>query len=226
MAWSSLSRTVALVVVALVATTLGGCRSSADLEVQKLQARAAYEQAIKHLSERRVSLGLTSLNEAVTIDPTNPIYRNALGVIRLELKQPKEAQAEFAKAIELDPGYAEAHHNLGLAHAEQRRYEEAIVAYRKALALPTYPSPELAYHNMGNAYLGLHRLGEAEEAYRAALRLEHRRVETHYNLGALLAMTGRKAEARQEFQAVREIDPSSPFAELAGEALKRLDPGG
>jgi hypothetical protein len=51
-------------------------------------------------------------------------------------------------------------------------------------------------------------------------------VETHYNLGALLALMGRKGEAKQEFQAVRDIDPASPFAELAAEALKRLDQGG
>jgi hypothetical protein len=46
MAWSGLSRTVALV-VALAATAVGGCRSTADVEVQRLQARAAYEQAIR-----------------------------------------------------------------------------------------------------------------------------------------------------------------------------------
>ena len=225
MARLSLSRTVALV-VALVAITLCGCRSAVDQEVQRLQARASYEQAIKHLSERRVSLGLTALNEAVTLDPANAIYRNALGVIRLDLRQPKEAQAEFVKAIEVDPRYAEAHHNLGLAHAEQRRFDEAVVAYRKALTFPTYASPEVAYHNLGNAYLGLNKLAEAEDSYRAALRLESRRVETHYNLGALLALMGRKGEAKQEFQAVRDIDPASPFAELAAEALKRLDQGG
>lgn len=225
MARLRLSRTLTLV-VALVATALGGCRSAVDQEVQRLQARAAYEQGLRHLSEKRISLGLSALGESVTLDPANPIYRNALGVVRLDLKQPKEAQAEFAKAIALDPGYAEAHHNLGLAHAEQRRFDEAVGAYRKALSFPTYSTPDVAYHNLGNAYLGLNRLPEAEDAYRAALRLEGRRVETHYNLGALLAMMGRKAEAKQEFQAVRDIDPASPFAELAGEALKRLDQGG
>lgn len=225
MAWSGVSRTAALVVALLVAI-LGGCRSAADVEVERIRASAAYEQALKHLEEKRVSLALTSLNEAANLDPTKAIYRNALGFIKLNLKQFKEAQGEFAKAIEIDPTYGEAHHNLGLAYAEQGRYEDAVTAYRKALSFPTYSSREVAYHNMGNAYLGLTKFPEAEDSYRAALRLKSSQVETHYNLGALLVLTGRKAEARQEFQAVRDIDPSSPFAELAAEALKKLDQGG
>jgi tetratricopeptide (TPR) repeat protein len=203
-----------------------GCRSAVDIEVQRLQARAAYEQGLKHLAEKRVSLGMTSLQEAISLDAESPIYRNALGVVQLDLKRPKDAQAQFEAAIAIDPNYAEAHHNLGLAHAEQRRFEEAIAAYRKALSLPTYPTPEVAYHNLGNAYLALNRMPEAEDAYRAALRLEGRRVETHYNLGALLAILGRKDEAVRSFQTVRELDPSSPFAELAAEALKKLGQGG
>lgn len=225
MANRTLSRTVVLA-GALALALVGGCRSAVDIEVQKLQARANYEQALRHLSEKRVSLGLTTLQEAISLDPDNPIYRNALGVVQLDLKRPTEAQAQFEKAIALDAAYAEAHHNLGLAHAEQKRYDDAITAYRRALAFPTYPTPEVAYHNLGNAFLAQGKMAEAEDSYRAALRLEGRRVETHYNLAALLAILGRKDEAKKEFQAVREIDPSSPFAELAGEAIKKLDQGG
>ena len=43
-------------------------------------------------------------------------------------------------------------HNLGLSFAEQGRYEEAIAAYRKALSMPIYPTPEVGYYNLGRAY--------------------------------------------------------------------------
>ena len=56
---------------------------------------------------------------------------------------------EFQKAVTLDDGNAEAHQNLGVALAEQSRWEEASAQYRKALALPTLRSPDVAQHNLG-----------------------------------------------------------------------------
>ena len=95
---------------------LAGCRSAVDEQVQRLQARAAYEQGIKNLSEKRVSLGLVSLQEAVSLDPDNALYRNALGVVNLDLGRKAEAQEQFQKAVALEPTYGEAQHNLDLVH--------------------------------------------------------------------------------------------------------------
>ena len=143
-------------IAALVALVLaaGGCATSKEEQVRKIQARNAYDQGGSNFREGRVSLGLAALQEAVQLDPENAVYHNALGVAQLQLRRWPEAQASFEKAIELDPGYAEAYHNLGLALARQGRLDQAIASYRKALTFPTYPSPELAYHNMGEAYLG------------------------------------------------------------------------
>lgn len=212
--------------VGLSMAVLVGCASTQDQEVKRLQARSSYEQAVRNLSEKRLSLGLASLREAVLLDPANPVYRNALGVVHLDMGKPQEAQVQLAKAVELDPNYAEAHHNLGLSYSEQARFDEAIVAYRKALAFPTYPTPEVAYHNLGNAYFYQDKLGEAEEAYRAALQLEPRLVPAHYGLGLVLSKVGRQEEARASFRAARDLDPGSPFGKAAVEALKTLGEGG
>lgn len=205
---------------------VAGC-TSADDEVRRLQARATYEQAIRNLADKRVSLGLNNLREAVALDPENPVFRNALGVVLLDaLGKPVEAQAEFQKAVELDPQYAEAHHNLGLALAAQGKAEEAIAQYRKALALPIYPTPEIGYYNMGNAYLHLGRLQEAEEAYRTAVQLAPKMAAPYYGLGMTLWRAGRKDEARAAFKAARDLGPGSPFGRAATDALKTIDDGG
>ena len=44
---------------------------------------------------------------------------------------------------------AEAYRKQGFDHSEAGRYEEAIIAYKKYIALK--PDDALAYHNMGNA---------------------------------------------------------------------------
>jgi Flp pilus assembly protein TadD len=212
--------------VLLAVLFLAGCASTVDQEVQRLQARSLYEQGLKSLGNQQVSQGLTSLKEAVQLDPVNPVFRNTLGVVYLDLARPSEAELEFRKAIELDPGYAEAHHNLGLAFAEQGRWDQAIAAYRKALSLPIYSTPEVAYYNLGRAYLQTGKPREAEEALRTAIQLDSRLAAAYYQLGLVLAGSGRQEDAKVAFRRARDLEPASPFGRAAIEALKTLGEGG
>jgi superkiller protein 3 len=212
---------------AAVLLLLIGCASSSkDEAVRRLQARSLYEQALKNLGAKQISPGLNALKEAVQLDPENPIFRNTLGVVLLDLGRPAEAGVEFRKAVELDPSYAEAQHNLGLSHAEQGRYEEAIAAYKKALSLPIYPTPEVAYYNLGRAYSQTGRPGEAEEALRTAIQLDPKLVAAYYQLGVALTNVGRREEAKGAFRRARDLEPTSPFGQAAIEALKTLGEGG
>ena len=197
-----------------------------DQEVRRLQARSLYEQGLKSLADRQLSSGLTSFREATRLDPDNPVFHNTLGVLLLDLRKPGEAETEFQKAVELDPSYAEARHNLGLSFAEQGRYEQAIGAYRKALTLPIYPTPEVGYYNLGRAYAQVNKLREAEDALRTALRLDPRLAAAHYQLGVVLTSAGRREDAKASFRQARDLEPSSPFGQAAVEALKTLGEGG
>ena len=226
MANAVLSRNAArALITALVAlvVTAGGCATSKEEQVRKIQARNAYDQGGANFREGRVSLGLASLQEAVQLDPDNASYWNALGVAQLQLRRWPEAQASFEKALQLDANYAEAYHNLGLSQARQGRLDQAVASYRKALTYPTYPSPELAYHNMGDAYLRLGKLREAEESLRQAIQLEPKGQFSHYLLGVVLAEAGRKDEATTVFRQARDLDPGSSVGLLTVEALKTLE---
>ena len=219
-------RTALLGALGAALILVGGCATGKEAEVRKIQARNAYDQAGGNIREGRISLGLAALQTAVELDPENPQYRNALGVVQLQLRRWPEAQAAFEKATELDPTYAEAYHNLGLVMAAQDRLDLAIASYRKALTFPTYPSPELAYHNLGQAYLLQGKLREAEEALRQAIQLEGNNQFSHYLLGVILAEAGRKQEARAAFIVARDLDPNSSVGKLTVEALKTLGEGG
>ena len=214
------------VALAVTAALAGGCATGKEEQVRKIQARNAYDQAGANIREGRVSLGLASLQEAVELDPENAVYRNALGVAQLQLRRWPEAQTAFEKAIQIEPTYAEAYHNLGLAFASQNKLDQAVLNYRKALTFPTYPSPELAYHNLGEAYLRQGKLKEAEESLRQAVQLEPKNQFSHYLLGVVLAEAGRRDEARAVFKHARDIDPASSVGKLTVEALKVLGEGG
>src|SRR5262247_970758 len=88
------SRQRAFFVVALAAAlALGGCAglSEQEAETRRLQARAAYERGLAHLSKREPAPALTAIHEAVTIDGSVPVYWNAMGWIYLQLGHPDVA---------------------------------------------------------------------------------------------------------------------------------------
>ena len=205
---------------------LSSCAASQDEQVRRLRARSMYEQGLRSLADGQLSPGLSSLKEAVQLDPDNPIFHNGLGVLLLELRKPAEAEAEFQRAVELDSNYAEAHHNLGLSFAEQGRYEQAIAAYRKAISLPLYSTPEVGYYNLGRAYAQVNKFQEAEDALRTAIKLQPKLSAAYYQLGVVLTSTGRREEAKGAFRRARDLDPASPFGQAAVEALKTLGEGG
>lgn len=67
----------------------------------------------------------------------------------------QEALANYARAIELDPGYSKAYSNRGTTYREMRRYAEALADYDRAIQVdPTYAT---AYYNRALTYGDLER---------------------------------------------------------------------
>jgi uncharacterized protein (TIGR02466 family) len=94
------------------------------------------------------------------------------------------ALAAFEKAIELQPNYAEAHHNLGVSLRLQHRPKEALEHYETAQRLGLDGSE--MRHNLGNAYMDLQQPERAIDAYRGALAKDATNLDTHRNLNSLL----------------------------------------
>lgn len=76
----------------------------------------------------------------------------------------------FTKAIELDPKYANAYFNRGIAYSNLKKYPEAIADYTKAIELdPKYAD---AYYNRGGAYKALGKTKEANADFAKTKELE------------------------------------------------------
>ena len=63
-------------------------------------------------------------------------------------KKLDEAIACFRQALELDPKFAPAHRNLGIALYKQGKLDEAIACFRNALEVD--PNDAQAHRNLGN----------------------------------------------------------------------------
>jgi Tfp pilus assembly protein PilF len=214
-----------LVAVVSAALITSGCAKPAThqiTEVQKLQARAAYERALTYIADKQASPALAALKEAVDIDGSVTLYRNLLGLLYLDLQRPELALEQFQKVVEIDPKMADGWFHRGVALSEMRRWDEAIESYRKAVALPTLSVPDLAHQSLGMALYNVRRYSEAEQALRFAINLDPQLQAAYYNLGLVFAAEERRDEARAAFRRARQLAPDSPFGEAARDRLKAL----
>jgi tetratricopeptide (TPR) repeat protein len=67
--------------------------------------------------------------------PESAIAWNILGSAQSKLGKMAAAEQSFQKTVKLDPGYAEAHENFGRMMLDQKRDEDAIAHFRRAVCI-------------------------------------------------------------------------------------------
>jgi superkiller protein 3 len=61
----------------------------------------------------------------------------------MQVRRPADAVAEYRKAVDIDPRYAVAHHNLAIALRQLGLTDEAVAEYRIALSLEKVKSDKV-----------------------------------------------------------------------------------
>lgn len=107
-------------------------------------------------------------------------------------------------------GHGEANYALGRYYQGQRRYDDAIRAYREVLEAE--PDHADAHNALGVIYANQRRYELAEWEIRTALRLRPDAAYVHNNLGYALLLQGRFAEAVSAFGKALFLEPGQPRA--------------
>jgi len=178
------------------------------------------QQEISGAIARKLRAVLTpELEQQLQSVPTdNPraydYYLAGLSVLRQggALSRLAEAQQQFQRALEADPGFARA--QAGLCQVAILTYErtgatdhvhQAEAACRAALdADPTLKETEMA---LGRLYLASGRHEQAEAVYRSLLRRSPRDAEVRIGLGRALVRSKRTEEAEQSFREAVVVEP-------------------
>ena len=122
----------------------------------------------------------------------------------LEPGAPDEAVTAYERALELDPGHAGAHLNLGRLLHERGDLAAAERHYRQVLASPGQAA--LAAFNLGTVLEDRGLRDPALRAYLDALSAEPTLADAHFNAARLLEASGRKAEALRHLGAYRQLE--------------------
>jgi Flp pilus assembly protein TadD len=190
---------------------------------QNKEAELSFEMGLTHLREGRPEQALELFRKAVKQDSKNPYFYKGVGQAYLRLRRFDEAEKAFAKALELNPYYADIHNDLGTALAAQGKREAARREFLSAYADPTNPTPELTARNLASLYLEEKNYAEALNWARTAVVRNKAYGEAHVLVADLLANLGRPEEAVQHLEESEKAVPTDLGISLAlGEAYYRV----
>ena len=163
------------------------------------------------------------------------------GIERLASNDLEGAQAAFRRALQLQPGYADA--MLGLAEVASRRNRQDEAARLIRDAVKAEPGNAHAQASLGRLQAVSKQYGDAETSLKKAIELDPRLIRPKMDLADLYATALRKPqEALALYKGVLAIDPSHagasyasgivlaglgdlPAAQQALETAHRLEPG-
>lgn len=164
----------------------------------KVLVRSRKKKAFACIQEGRFADAKAIYQDICRADSRDAEAWFLLGAVNGQLGLLDETIACCRKAVELNPGYIDAHYNLAQAYMHQQRSEEAVAAYRQVVRLR--PDHAEAYNTMGLALEKLGRIDEAIGCYREALRINPKHADAYYNLGNVLPHIGDVEKAVECYQ--------------------------
>jgi len=185
------------------------------------KARAAAVRAIAlddSLAEAHLALGNVlfrgdwdwlgaerEFDRALELDPRSSLAHWYMSLLALAMGHNDRGLAEMQQAQLLDPASENIHDDLGWVYYLNRRFDQALDESKKVIALE--PQSISAHHQLGKTYLQLRRFAQAEQEFRFTVTLNE--IHRGYaDLGQLLALTGRTAQARSVLADLQRIDKS------------------
>lgn len=146
------------------------------------------------------------LERAATMNPRDPEIANNRALIARDIGQADLAEAEFRRALELRPGFAQASTGLGRLLIDQERWQDARDIYE---TLPqASPGNVASRYGLGMALLGL---GEAEAAaagFDALIREGNDRPEIRFMRARARLELGEVDQAIDDLQDAHARGPS------------------
>lgn len=208
-------RARALQALSIVAPTPGAVRSLSDAALASAQAAA---RAAPDLPEVQSTLGYILQNGQLDFPAAGRLYARSLalapndadiliryGLFNVRVGQTEAGLTALEKATRLDPVNPRAFRALGLGSYGARRYDQAIQAMRRALALA--PDTAAAHAVIGDS---LFRQGKTDAAL-VEYRLEKQDFTRESGLAIALFKAGDRAGAEAAFARLSAIGEGSAY---------------
>lgn len=164
------------------------------------------------------------MSRSLELDANDAETWYAMGRLHYTQGRYGDAVKCFEKTLALNPRSVKGENNLGLAYEALNRNDDAVRAYRTAIAWQKDdPAPsEQPLLNLAILLLHRNQLQEAQQLLEQAARIAPKEPRVHENLGQVYLRTGSPADAVREFDAAVRLAPGNPrYHFLLGQACRR-----
>ena len=154
------------------------------------------------------------LERSVAMDPDSKEAWYYLGRAYYTASRIPDARGAFERVLRLDPRDARAENNLGLIFESGGKTEEALTAYRNAIAWQKEngPSAEQPYLNLGSLLVTLDRAQEAIPPLQKAVELASENSQCHLRLGTAYLHLNWLDDAQKELLEAVRLSPQDATA--------------
>jgi tetratricopeptide (TPR) repeat protein len=176
------------------------------LEKRPGNARAAMNCGAALLSADAPVEALTRLNEAIRLNPNDPMAFNNRGLAHHRLGNYEQALRDLSHAVQLGgANQVRAYNNRALTFIQLGRVDSALQDLSSAIGiLPSYERP---YYNRGNLFLRLGRLEEGLRDLTRAMQLAPENAAAYVDRGNLYARLGQHPQAIADFSRAIRLKP-------------------
>jgi serine/threonine protein kinase/tetratricopeptide (TPR) repeat protein len=205
--------------------TSGGLNKAIDYFQQAIAKDPNYALAYSGLADSYFSMtrntGVLSPKEAgakarqaaekaLELDPSLPEAHASMGLVLLVFEWDfAEAEREFRRAIDLNPGYPYAHVWYAELLYGNGRYDESISENRKAVALEPFTSNIRV--NLGVTLMFGKHIQESEQQFRQTLDMDPNYPAAHYFYAQVLILQKKFDEAVIEMEKTTQSLPESSY---------------
>jgi TolB-like protein/DNA-binding winged helix-turn-helix (wHTH) protein/Tfp pilus assembly protein PilF len=157
---------------------------------------------------------IEAATKALALDSNLAEAHAALGFTKFRFEGDWEgAQKELRRAVDLNPGYADAHLWMGLFEDMVGKAQDACASFYTAHELDPL-NPSVGQH-VAWCLFGDGKYDQAIEEARKNVELEPRQVNTRESLAEMYELRGRLAEAVSEYEKTVEISSGDQCSQLA-----------
>jgi tetratricopeptide (TPR) repeat protein len=183
-------------------------------EKDKLASEPA-KAAVRNAAPATVNLLLGAPSAAASAAASKESTIFSEGVALSTAGKHAEAIEKFNAGIVANPACVECYNNIGYSHAQMKDYDKAEAAYKKAAELK--PDNSTAWNGLANIYNAQRKFELAVEASQKATELSTNlsspgggggNADAMYNQGVILWNGGKVADAKKQFEAAIQANPS------------------
>jgi tetratricopeptide (TPR) repeat protein len=168
-------------------------------------AAPLYEAGLAHLRAERYLDAELCCQRALEADPNHADTLHLMGLLSFHFNQDDHAAEWISRAIQQDPK-PQYLFTLGVTRQRQRRFEEALQAFDRAVQLK--PDAVELWRHRGNVLVDLNRWDQALLSFQEVLKLNPRDRDAAYNSGSMLLQLTRLEQALSSLNLSDQLQPN------------------